>query len=581
MAIVISKTKEEPAVYGANETPVLNSVVSANMIRFGKGSLESVLAHVGEETPSSKVYFGFDDTTGTGAVVTNGKLVSSKILDIIVTKEVKAAPAIEADEKNGIEAKDAVEAVAPKLVVKYADATNKQVSTVELELVSKADVEAALAAVEAKNVAAEGETGDSALVSASADENKVTVASTQKLKDAVAIAEKLDGDDNIKGSVKQQIAALKKEIMTGEATEAVSTAYDTLLEISKFIEANDQLSDTGDIVTAINANTKAIGVASTPASGEEGKEGYVPAVPGTGLTGRVEALEAKKHATSDVSAEEGKYISGIKVAADGAVTITETALPEITIASDSYHYISVDPDNKHKISVKTTALADAVGLTRGTDGKWVAANGSVADSSVPDSSVADSSVPDSSVPDSSVADSSVPDSSVPDSSVPDSSVPDSSVAYAPGLATAADVAAEIIADEIVIAAALNEHEMRIKTLEDADAVHTTVATKTTGHITVATGEGKVVTITEDADAEVTYTEATEVAAANLKVNSTELLLNGSAIAAIKNYVDAVLAAKVSDLEAKLAAETARATNAENALVEAVNSLNSALTWTEV
>ena len=556
MAIVISKTKEEPAVYGANETPVLNSVVSANMIRFGKGSLESVLAHVGEETPSSKVYFGFDDTTGTGAVVTNGKLVSSKILDIIVTKEVKAVPAIEADEKNGIEAKDAVEAVAPKLVVKYADATNKQVSTVELELVSKADVEAALAAVEAKNVAAEGETGDSALVSASADENKVTVASTQKLKDAVAIAEKLDGDDNIKGSVKQQIAALKKEIMTGEATEAVSTAYDTLLEISKFIEANDQLSDTGDIVTAINANTKAIGVASTPASGEEGKEGYVPAVPGTGLTGRVEALEAKKHATSDVSAEEGKYISGIKVAADGAVTITETALPEITIASDSYHYISVDPDNKHKISVKTTALADAVGLTRGTDGKWVAA-----DSSVPDSSV--------------------PDSSVPDSSVADSSVPDSSVAYAPGLATAADVAAEIIADEIVIAAALNEHEMRIKTLEDADAVHTTVATKTTGHITVATGEGKVVTITEDADAEVTYTEATEVAAANLKVNSTELLLNGSAIAAIKNYVDAVLAAKVSDLEAKLAAETARATNAENALVEAVNSLNSALTWTEV
>lgn len=169
MAIVISKTKEEPAVYGANEPPVLNSAVSANMIRFGKGSLESVLAHVGEETPSSKVYFGFDDTTGTGAVVTNGKLVSSKILDIIVTKEVKAAPAIEADEKNGIEAKDAVKAVAPKLVVKYADATNKQVSTAELELVSKADVEAALAAVEAKNVAAEGETGDSALVSASAD----------------------------------------------------------------------------------------------------------------------------------------------------------------------------------------------------------------------------------------------------------------------------------------------------------------------------------------------------------------------------------------------------------------------------
>lgn len=40
-----------------------------------------------------------------------------------------------------------------------------------------------------KNVDAEGETGDDALVTASAEDNAVTIASTKKLKDAVALAE--------------------------------------------------------------------------------------------------------------------------------------------------------------------------------------------------------------------------------------------------------------------------------------------------------------------------------------------------------------------------------------------------------
>lgn len=44
-------------------------------------------------------------------------------------------------------------------------------------------------AVAGKNVDAEGETGDAALVDASAADNKVTIASTKKLQDAVALAE--------------------------------------------------------------------------------------------------------------------------------------------------------------------------------------------------------------------------------------------------------------------------------------------------------------------------------------------------------------------------------------------------------
>lgn len=165
MAIVISKTKEEPAVYGANETPVLNSVAAANMIRFGKGSLESVLAHVGEETPSSKVYFGFDDTTGAGAIVSNGKLVSSKVLDMVVTPE--------------------ADGVAPKLAVKYVDASNKNVSTVELPLVSKSSVDEVLAAaktyadtqVAAEEAARKAQIGDLGKVSEAEDAADHTVKS--------------------------------------------------------------------------------------------------------------------------------------------------------------------------------------------------------------------------------------------------------------------------------------------------------------------------------------------------------------------------------------------------------------------
>ena len=41
---------------------------------------------------------------------------------------------------------------------------------------------------------------------------------------------------------------------------------------------------------------------------------------------RIEDLEAKKHKTSDVTAATGKYVSGVKVDANGALTIKETSL---------------------------------------------------------------------------------------------------------------------------------------------------------------------------------------------------------------------------------------------------------------
>jgi hypothetical protein len=52
-----------------------------------------------------------------------------------------------------------------------------------------AEISALTTALQNKNVGATGETGDNALISASASNNSVSVESTQKLKDAVALAE--------------------------------------------------------------------------------------------------------------------------------------------------------------------------------------------------------------------------------------------------------------------------------------------------------------------------------------------------------------------------------------------------------
>lgn len=88
MAIIISNETIAPAVYGAEEAqPVANSVLDAN-IQFGKGSIAKVLEKVGENTNDPNIYFGHDASTGAGIVVADGKLMSSKVLDVKVIPEV-------------------------------------------------------------------------------------------------------------------------------------------------------------------------------------------------------------------------------------------------------------------------------------------------------------------------------------------------------------------------------------------------------------------------------------------------------------------------------------------------------------
>lgn len=76
------------------------------------------------------------------------------------------------------------------------------------------------AAVTAKNVTADGETGDNALVKASAASNKVTVDSTQKLKDAVSKAE--TSIQTINGTEKQiKVTKLGTAVTVGFADDAI------------------------------------------------------------------------------------------------------------------------------------------------------------------------------------------------------------------------------------------------------------------------------------------------------------------------------------------------------------------------
>ena len=76
------------------------------------------------------------------------------------------------------------------------------------------------AAVTAKNVTADGETGDNALVKASAASNKVTVGSTQKLKDAVSKAE--TSIQTVNGTEKQiKVTKSGTTVTVGFADDAI------------------------------------------------------------------------------------------------------------------------------------------------------------------------------------------------------------------------------------------------------------------------------------------------------------------------------------------------------------------------
>lgn len=96
-------------------------------IKHAYGSLAKVLAKIG--TADGMACFGYDTDNGTGAIVVNGKLVSSKILDIAPVEE-----GIEGGKKQTV-------------TITYVDTSTKAVKTKAFEAVDLATIQALIAAV--------------------------------------------------------------------------------------------------------------------------------------------------------------------------------------------------------------------------------------------------------------------------------------------------------------------------------------------------------------------------------------------------------------------------------------------------
>ena len=277
-----------------------------------------------------------------------------------------------------------------------------------------------------------------------------------------AAVTKLDGAETLKGSVLNLIKGAKDELngtISGvntrvEAIETLINASDdedsiinTVSEVLAWF-AGMQESDKGaQLIADVAANKTAIGTKAV--------EGGAAA---TGLYKEIE--DAKAAATAAIealdvtdTAETGKYVSAVSQT-DGKITVTRTALPTLSVKTGSETYVGVA---NHEVEIKTSALG-SVGITL-ENGKWT-----------PGTATSDT-----------------------------------------GLATAADVATEIANDELVIAAALNDHEARIQTaeaeittakadiaeLKAQDKVHTTVANNTGNYVKVSTNaDTKVVTVAE-------------------------------------------------------------------------------------
>ena len=538
MAITITRTMDEtPAVYGAS---------AGVAVKFGYGTLTNVLSKIGA-ADDGVIYFGYDEAKSTGAIVSRGKLVSSKILDITTTADVTG--------EGGSVTKEA------QIVISYID-TDKTVKTLEIPVSASAQLksladrltavetlvgtkadttendtvfgaiakEAARAAGAEKTIsdllgtkdddktketafgkiaaeasrAADAETGLSnriktledkkyttvtpkteGYVKVAVDENNVVTVTEDDIASAQLLGKATDGSTANTAFGKIAAEADRATKAEGSLNTRV-TSIETLITsdkdgtINKVSEVIDWFKDVEEgeggakLLADVAANKTAIGTKSVENTNSIYK--------------RIEDLEAKKHKESDVTAATGKYVSGVKVDETGELTIKETALtaagvaatpitagdttvavtganvsdqitslaksikaatktaddaikaldfedtavdgqyvsavsetdgkievtranlPTLSVKTGSEQFAAV---NNHEVEIKTTAL-NTVGLTKTEAGKWQAGTAD---------------------------------------------------AKSTGLATAADVAAEIVSDEEVIATALNDHETRLKTVE--------------------------------------------------------------------------------------------------------------------
>lgn len=513
MAIIIQKSKINgaPVIFGA---PVDTDTAKGVEVKFGYGTLENVLAKVGA-ADDGVIYFGYDDAKSTGAIVSRGKLVSSKILDIKTTAAVTG--------EGGTVAKEA------QIVISYID-TDKSVKTLEIpvsvdgKLKDLADkIESLKTLVGTKTDTKDTDTVFGAIAKeadrATTEEGKLSARiKTLEDKKYTSVTPKTDGhvkvtvsDDNVVTVSEDDIASAAL-LGTVDDVAGTATAFGKIVSETERATAaegglNTRVTNIETLITSdkdgtINKVSEVIDWFKGVAEGEGGAKllsdvaanktaigtETVDGTAGTGIYKRIEDLEAKKHKVSDVTADAGKCVSGVHVDENGALTIDQTELSaaniNATAIADGADTVAVKGD---KVDAQIASLAKSIKAAAKTADDAIKAL-DVEDTAVDGKYVSAVSERDGKI---TVTRADLPTLSVKTGSEQFAAVNNHEVeikttvlntvgltkteagkwqagtvdATSTGLATAADVAAEIVSDEEVIATALNDHETRLHTVE--------------------------------------------------------------------------------------------------------------------
>ena len=488
MAIIISNETIAPAVYGGAEEaqPVANSVLDAN-IQFGKGSIAKVLKKVGTNDPN--IYFGNDASTGAGIVVADGKLMSSKVLDVKVIPEV---PGVKDASGN-------ITGFAPaSLKITYVQDGSVGETTLAI---SNSNLETRVKALEDFNKVADSDGKINTVKDILDWFDSVSEASTNYTVTVDgSIMDLGKGQAGLLTSVarnKKDIAGIKATIDSLDVPENSVGAGNVAV---KYKQENGKVTISDVSVTETSAL----------------------------FTEATQDASANLSVTNASALLTGESISAIKNYVDAVALANQEA---IEINTDSSAYLTVDASNDHLIGVKVTTLGEAVGLTKSENGTWV--------------------------------------------------TPEGITAVAPGLATAADVAAEIVADEKVIAAALNEHELAINALEDKQITVSSTTGNITGLSTGSTNASGALTVDGSMITSNTYVPALENIAFNgTGATKTYTIKNGDT-SVEETIVSVDASAVITSLLNIIQAERVRANNAEAKLQQQLNEHEHRLTWINV
>lgn len=134
--------------------------------------------------------------------------------------------------------------------------------------------------VSGKNVTAEGESGETALVDASAKDNKITVTATKKLKDAVALAEASVQSVNGETGATVVLDATKIAVGTALGEQAATAKVDAVLadiytKLGVVVKADGEtiIEDTATHKLSVNLETKETAQANGHVALEHGTNG--------------------------------------------------------------------------------------------------------------------------------------------------------------------------------------------------------------------------------------------------------------------------------------------------------------------